>query len=688
MLYNVVVKLHLSKTSGKILKLFFYNGNKSLYVNEIVRETNSFPNSVQRSLKTLEEQDLIVSERKGNKKFYSLNKEYANLSEIKALATGNSKKGEQDRQTWIKLVNRDVSVATNSAIMKAQREAKYMGEFRIKTWDFHWYNSVTGGVYYTLEEIKETGKLLAKEVKKDTKFSVSLVDNCMSDGEKLIEKTKNVVKKNLPNLSDTKLRKMLEDLVEDFMQFLPYLVIPHSIERIIESELDEVVFDLETKERLMEPTDVLSEEQIDELHLAALVKKDGWSKENERKLVQLTEKYCWLPIFNLHTKPFDLDHFRKLIDDLKSRIPNPSKEVEKLQKQEGERKKSLQKTLDEINADQKLRNLVNTAQAYIKLRTYRINILRRFNFHHLPLLNEIATRIGVAEEEIGLLTYEEILEALEKKGSRKVLSRLTKKRKEGYAMLTWNGKTKVIAGIERIIHTMEQYNILAGTPSAKREVRGNPACKGLATGSVKIVKKLSELHKVQKGDILVAKMTTPDYMIAINKAAAIVTDEGGITCHAAIVSREFNIPCVVGTRNATQILADGDVVEVDANEGVIRVIESTDFPEDLKELHGKTIYKGKVKGTARIILDASDFDKLVEGDIIIAPQTTPEYLSLLYRAKGFVVDEESITSHAVLYGKALKLPSIMGTSFARNAIEDGEEIELDATNGVVRKLSH
>src|SRR3990167_8929536 len=222
MLYNVVVKLHLSKTSGKILKLFFYNGNKSLYVNEIVRETNSFPNSVQRSLKTLEEQDLIVSERKGNKKFYSLNKEYANLSEIKALATGNSKKGEQDKQTWVKLVNRDVSVATNSAIMKAQREAKYMGKFRIKTWDFHWYNSVTGGDYYTLEEIKETGKLLAKEVKKDTKFSISLVD--------------------------TNLRKMLEALVEDFMQFLPSLVSPPSIERIIESELDEVVFALETKE--------------------------------------------------------------------------------------------------------------------------------------------------------------------------------------------------------------------------------------------------------------------------------------------------------------------------------------------------------------------------------------------------------------------------------------------------------
>ena len=67
-------------------------------------------------------------------------------------------------------------------------------------------------------------------------------------------------------------------------------------------------------------------------------------------------------------------------------------------------------------------------------------------------------------------------------------------------------------------------------------------------------------------------------------------------------------------------------------------------------------------------------------------KTTPEYLSSLYKVKGFVVDEESLTSHAVLYGQALKLPSIMGTSFARSAIQDGEMIELDASRGMVTLL--
>jgi pyruvate,water dikinase len=68
-------------------------------------------------------------------------------------------------------------------------------------------------------------------------------------------------------------------------------------------------------------------------------------------------------------------------------------------------------------------------------------------------------------------------------------------------------------------------------------------------------------------------MTNPDYVPYMKIAAAIVTDEGGTTCHAAIASRELKVPCVVGTRIATKILKDGDVVEVDADNGIIRIIK-------------------------------------------------------------------------------------------------------------------
>jgi pyruvate,water dikinase len=67
-------------------------------------------------------------------------------------------------------------------------------------------------------------------------------------------------------------------------------------------------------------------------------------------------------------------------------------------------------------------------------------------------------------------------------------------------------------------------------------------------------------------------MTQPEFLPAMKKAVAIITDEGGLTCHAAIVARELKRPCIIGTKNATKILRDGDYVEVDANNGIIKIL--------------------------------------------------------------------------------------------------------------------
>lgn len=104
-------------------------------------------------------------------------------------------------------------------------------------------------------------------------------------------------------------------------------------------------------------------------------------------------------------------------------------------------------------------------------------------------------------------------------------------------------------------------------------IKGNIASKGFVKGRVKIVTDLSELDKVNKGDILVTPMTTPEFVVAMGKCAAIVTNEGGLTCHAAIVARELGKPCIIGTKNATEILKDNDLVEVDANKGIIKRID-------------------------------------------------------------------------------------------------------------------
>jgi len=106
------------------------------------------------------------------------------------------------------------------------------------------------------------------------------------------------------------------------------------------------------------------------------------------------------------------------------------------------------------------------------------------------------------------------------------------------------------------------------------ELRGQAAYLGRVSGVVKIVKNRRQIKNVEEGDILVSPMTTPDFLAAMKKAAAFVTDEGGIVCHAAIVAREMKKPCIVGTKIATQVLKDGDLIEVDADEGVVRILKS------------------------------------------------------------------------------------------------------------------
>lgn len=115
---------------------------------------------------------------------------------------------------------------------------------------------------------------------------------------------------------------------------------------------------------------------------------------------------------------------------------------------------------------------------------------------------------------------------------------------------------------------------LAGDKEEKEEklitlVKGLPASPGIGRGKVKLIKDISEINKVNEGDVLVTAMTNPDMVPAMRKCAGVVTDEGGRTCHAAIVSRELQIPCIVGAKTATKTLKTGDTVTVDAVRGIV-----------------------------------------------------------------------------------------------------------------------
>lgn len=121
----------------------------------------------------------------------------------------------------------------------------------------------------------------------------------------------------------------------------------------------------------------------------------------------------------------------------------------------------------------------------------------------------------------------------------------------------------------------------------KKLVKGLPAAPGLGRGKVKNLIDLEDIDSIEDGDILVTVMTNPAMVPAMRKCAAVVTDEGGRTCHAAIVSRELGIPCIVGSKNATEVLKDGMIVTVDATRGV--VFEGSVLEEDKKEETNKEV---------------------------------------------------------------------------------------------------
>lgn len=185
-------------------------------------------------------------------------------------------------------------------------------------------------------------------------------------------------------------------------------------------------------------------------------------------------------------------------------------------------------------------------------------------FHLRRVLYEISRRAGVPYLDLVYFTRGEIAGLLLKGTAPE--NRAVKERRKGFAILYEKGGLKIFTGQE-----LEKLKAKYAKHIAEvKEIRGAIACKGRVSGTVAVVTSASQLAKVKKGDVLVASMTTADYVAAMEKAAAFVTDEGGVSCHAAIVAREFNVPCIIGTKIATKVLRDGETVEVDADNGVVR----------------------------------------------------------------------------------------------------------------------
>ncbi len=210
--------------------------------------------------------------------------------------------------------------------------------------------------------------------------------------------------------------------------------------------------------------------------------------------------------------------------------------------------------------------LAETVARYMYLRTYRLDVFFMAHERMIDMLQNVARLLGLADvQELIYLSWQEVTAGLEGKLSAQTLQAAANERRYGYEMLSMAGNTEWAAS---------KVNTAANvTDTAVTSLKGVTANIGNRQGQVRLVLDDKAMQDMQPGEVLVTTMTTPSLMLAVEKAGAIVTDEGGMLCHAAIVSREFNIPCVIGTETATKSLRTGDTVKVEASKGLVSVLE-------------------------------------------------------------------------------------------------------------------
>lgn len=265
-------------------------------------------------------------------------------------------------------------------------------------------------------------------------------------------------------------------------------------------------------------------------------------------------------------EPFGVEHYLAELQHYFKQGKNPAEELEEVGKTLELKKHGKEKKFSELNVDAHYRNLFNVFANFMLTKFYRRYSQLRNNYAMRRVFKEMASRFNISFEQARFLRTNEYKDLLVD-GSFDVS---TLKEREKFSVLySKKDMSEVFVG--------EKAEELAAEAEEKidvtvNELRGQCACLGKVVGRVKIIHSPKDMAKMEKGDVLVAIATNPDVVPAMKKAAAIVTEQGGVTCHAAIVSRELNIPCVIGTKIATKIFHDGELVEVDASKGVVKRI--------------------------------------------------------------------------------------------------------------------
>ncbi len=320
---------------------------------------------------------------------------------------------------------------------------------------------------------------------------------------------------------------------------------------------------------LMSP-DELSNYQKQQAELLELLKvaqaKGIDSSEVLTGAKELSRRYYWLKNDYEKVEFLDADYFmneiKKLLVDPKE-ADNISRNLQKSRELQIEKQTIIKK----YNFSEILVNHLNFFNWVTILRDDRKKYNQISNYILIKTIEKISEEAGIDLELLKYAMPNEIIKIINKDA--KIATELEQRANLG--LIVFADTIEVLEVYSGKI-AKEYFDIIESTIAAS-EIKGTTASPGKVIGTAKIILSQHDFDKMKPGDIIVASMTRPEYVPIMKIALAIVTDEGGITSHAAIVSRELNIPCITGTQVATRSLQDGDLIDVNADHGLVKIVK-------------------------------------------------------------------------------------------------------------------
>ena len=299
----------------------------------------------------------------------------------------------------------------------------------------------------------------------------------------------------------------------------------------------------------------------------AEVEKEFKDTEFFNKIVKYQQQYFWINNAYAGAIVLPVTYFVNELQEIVKKYPNPKKECEELEKHFATIKQRKDAFIEKYNLSEYLKRLIIINDVMGIIHDARKEIITETNYYIDEFLKRFGKERNLSHELMKSITFMEINEE-----KTVPLEELENRKKNCVIFYEGNPLQYSIFSSKKAEEIQEE--LFKDMRKEEEEIlHGYCGSQGYAKGKVRICRGLDAIPKLQEGEILVACMTQPEFVPAMKKAAAIVTDEGGLTCHAAIIARELKKPCVVSTKKATHILKDGMIIEVHATEGYVKIIK-------------------------------------------------------------------------------------------------------------------